>query len=534
MDRRDDPYDIGPPRNARGPAGGSLEARSELLECVGPYRLLHLLGRGGAAEVFLARHSDLPGLFALKRLQAHGERDKVARGLLADEARIGGQLRHPSVISALDANLRAPRPWIAMPFVDGPSLGQLMHAMKIQATLLSWRAAVSIGIGMADALHVVHTARHRDGLPLGIIHRDLSPANVLLATHGRTCLADFGIARFTGRSSETSRGKIRGTLVWMAPEQLRAEPIDQRADLFALGLLLYQLTARRHPFESRSIGETARAINRGDHVPLGGARPDVPRYLSNLVEACLQPRPEDRPHSANEVRMALRCLLEPGTDPHEHVRDAIGQHFVWNRDNATSPRPWHAVSSRSRLPAQERPAWPQKKPASSWDPATAVTLPPVARRALSMMALFLLMVVSSGPAHAAYRHLDRPELCAASDLVVLAESTSAESFWTEGDSGAIQTRTWFAPLQEVVGTPARRNAVELLQAGGEIDGVRMETSGMEDIAQDTAYLLFLQAQPDGTYRMVAGPQSLVRIARDEHEPGESLSTAFRSLGSCGR
>ncbi len=343
--------------------------RPELLECVGSYRLLHLIGRGASTEVHLARRSDRPGLYALKRLRIDRADDLDAIEAHNDEIRLGACMRHPNLARAIHAGQSGGRPWMAMHYVDGPSMGHLLQATEVQASTLPWRAVASIGVGLADALHATHHTFDKDGRPLHVVHRDLSPANVLISTHGRVSVADFGLARFIGRRSATDAGRIRGSLVWMAPEQLLAKPLDARTDVFALGLLLYQLAARQHPFARGTAGETARAILRSDRVPLLQLRPDLPRAFADVIEGCLELDPSRRPHRARAVRAALRALLGPSNEHEAWVRRTVVDHFVWNQHDDEDVRPWHAAKRR------------QTRPSASWyDPATAVTIPPTGRR----------------------------------------------------------------------------------------------------------------------------------------------------------
>ncbi|MCW5837256.1 MAG: serine/threonine protein kinase, partial [Labilithrix sp.] len=228
------------------------------VEQVGRYALGAPIARGGMATLHLGRLVGSAGFartVAIKRLHRHLCADPSFLDAFADEARLAARIRHPNVVPTLDvvsteASAAAPGELLlVMEYVDGESLSALARQAKAP---LPPPIVVAIVSEMLHGLHSAHEARSEDGQPLGIVHRDVSPQNVLVGADGVARLVDFGIARATGvrRGSSTGEGDLKGKLAYMAPEQIRREPVTRKTDIFAAGIVLWELLTGRRLFSS--------------------------------------------------------------------------------------------------------------------------------------------------------------------------------------------------------------------------------------------------------------------------------------------
>jgi serine/threonine protein kinase len=203
------------------------------------YRTLLTLAVGGMGQVDLAvrREGNFERLFAIKRLRPELSSDVEVRSMFLDEARIAGLVRHPNVVSIVDVGEDDSGPLAVMEFVDGISVAELLAKSDVHPLPLD--LALRIAREVAEGLHAAHELRSADGAPLELVHRDVSPQNILLGFDGIARVTDFGVAKALGRVSQTSTGVLKGKLGYISPEQLRFEEPDRRADLFALGVVLF-------------------------------------------------------------------------------------------------------------------------------------------------------------------------------------------------------------------------------------------------------------------------------------------------------
>ncbi len=209
---------------------------------VGPYQLVSLLGQGGTGQVWEARHVTSGVRVALKRLTAgSGDAKRVASAV--DEARVMSTLHHPNVVGLLESGDDHEVPWLALELVEGMSAAALLAS----GARLSEPVGAYVACGVARALEAAHSARGAEGQLLGLVHRDVTPGNVLLGFDGSVKLGDFGIAWAKERVQQTTVGIVKGTPAWMAPEQSTAGSIDARADIFSLGCVLHALISGESP-----------------------------------------------------------------------------------------------------------------------------------------------------------------------------------------------------------------------------------------------------------------------------------------------
>ena len=275
----------------------------------GPYELVALLGAGGMGEVYKARDTRLDRTVAIKVLPQRGEADPDRRARLEREARAISALNHPNICTLYDVGDLAGSTYLVMEHLEGESLAQRLERGPLPLDQL-----LRVGIEIAEALERAHRQ--------GIVHRDLKPANVMLTKTGAKLL-DFGIAKAAvaahavdlttpagqpTRTPLTAAGVIVGTLHYMAPEQLEAREIDARADIFALGALLYEMATGEHAFSGGSQASLIAAILEKQPPPLSTRLPMAPAELDRLVILCLAKDPDERWQSAHDVRLQLEAI----------------------------------------------------------------------------------------------------------------------------------------------------------------------------------------------------------------------------------
>jgi eukaryotic-like serine/threonine-protein kinase len=258
---------------------------------------------------------------ALKRLRADLHDEERVRGLFVDEARVAALIRHPNVVRVLDVGEDADGPFIAMEFVDGPSLAALIEHHRALAMEIPIDLCVEIARQVACGLEAAHQATSAAGAPLDLVHRDVAPQNILIGFDGRVRVADFGIAKAQGRRSQTATGLLLGKAGYMAPEQLRFEPATARSDLFALGVVLFELTTGHRLYGDDGDGEGPRRTLNEPAPDLGELRPSAPVELVELLFELLAKSPESRPESAAVIATRLAEIHAELTDDSDGVTD---------------------------------------------------------------------------------------------------------------------------------------------------------------------------------------------------------------------
>jgi len=227
----------------------------------GKYTVLGRLATGGMAEVHVARASGIEGfekIVVIKRIRPDLASDRETTEAFLHEAKLAATLEHPNIAQVYEIGLVNDSYFFAMEYVHGADLRQLMEAALQREHPISLAVAIQILIGVCAALHYAHEKRALDGAPLDIIHRDVSPSNVLVSHDGAIKVCDFGIAKAATRRRETVRGVVKGKFSYMSPEQCRATPLDRRSDVFSIGILLYELTTLTRLFDGTSDFEVMR------------------------------------------------------------------------------------------------------------------------------------------------------------------------------------------------------------------------------------------------------------------------------------
>jgi tRNA A-37 threonylcarbamoyl transferase component Bud32 len=261
------------------------------------YDILDEIGRGGFGVVYRARDRKLSRTVALKMLREDHLRDEKLKKRFRREAQAVARLDHPHIVPVHDFGLDADTPFLVMPYVDGPTLGA-----RIAATgALSPGETVRVGRQVAEALAYAHDE--------GVLHRDVKSANVLMDGE-RPRLTDFGIARLRGATGLTSSGEVMGTPAYMSPEQLEGREVGPRSDVYSLGVVLYECLSGRLPYEGENPVQIIYAMARGEREPLEEVAPEVPSWLTGVVETCLEDDPSHRYEGTEAVGDVLRREAE--------------------------------------------------------------------------------------------------------------------------------------------------------------------------------------------------------------------------------
>ena len=342
---------------------GSEASVSDLIgKEFGPYTLVQRLGIGGMAETFEAiRHgrSGFSQRVCLKLVRPDFRDDVDSIQLFEREARLAAKLQHSNIVSVIDFGEIEGTLYMALELVDGADLQVLLDARK----RLSPEHVALLGHDLGAALEHAHnpSVEDDDAQPTtsGIIHRDISPSNVLISRYGEIKLTDFGLASLAAAGSRQS--EVRGKFPYMAPERLRADPLDGRSDLFSLGVMLFEALAGRRPYDGGNDPATIMLIIEGDHPALSDLAPGTPPELCQIIESLIEPEREQRPKSAGALVEQLDAFVPP-----PGARRKLGKMAMNARSHRALQKP---ISSRrlmeSELPKRAESAG-AAKPLGRW------------------------------------------------------------------------------------------------------------------------------------------------------------------------
>lgn len=283
-------------------------------EMLGRYQLLHRLATGGMAEIFLACERGVRGLeriVVVKRILPHLAIHDVFVEMFLQEARFIARLSHPNIVQIFELGEADGAYFLAMEYVPGVSLRELMRAAAIQKKPVPLDVCVALMAQACAGAHAAHELCDPQGKPLGLVHRDISPHNLMVTGEGHVKLLDFGIAKATEVAMEHTRtGALKGKIHYMSPEQCRQDALDRRSDLFALGIVLWELFTARRLFKREGDLATMQAIVTGDVWDVRQFRPEVPAAIAEVVDRALATDPDDRFATADEMKRALMRAAE--------------------------------------------------------------------------------------------------------------------------------------------------------------------------------------------------------------------------------
>jgi serine/threonine-protein kinase len=277
----------------------------------GRYSLLYRFGAGGMASVYLARLMGAQGfekLIALKVIHDRLADDPTFVKMFIDEARLASRINHPNVAQTFEFGRVAQTYFIAMEYVEGESLSTILKHRRPAAT-----ASARIIADAAAGLHAAHETRGADGKLLDVVHRDVSPHNIMVSYSGSVKLVDFGVARARGKLHTTQEGSLKGKFSYMAPELIEHVPVDRRTDVFSLGIVLYEMIAHRRLFKGENEAESLNKVLNLEIKPPSEFTDDCPAALEAVVMRALERKKDDRFTTAQEMQQALeRFLMEAG------------------------------------------------------------------------------------------------------------------------------------------------------------------------------------------------------------------------------
>ena len=279
---------------------------------LGEYELLAKLRDGGMATLFLARRAGVAGFsrhVAIKVVHADLANDEQFRQMFLDEALLSSRIQHPNVVHVEELGRHGSAHFLVMEFVHGCSLSQMQRALLARGRRLSPAFAVRIAMHVAEALHAAHEARDDRGRLLNVVHRDVTPENVLLAYAGHVKLIDFGIAKAYGRRHRTQDGLLKGKFRYMAPEQALGRPVDRRVDIYQLGIVAWEMLTLRRLFDAERDIDLLAAVQRPRVAPPSAYVDGIPGALDVALMRALDPEPGSRPPDAQTfARMLARAL----------------------------------------------------------------------------------------------------------------------------------------------------------------------------------------------------------------------------------
>ncbi|MCK6508827.1 protein kinase [Myxococcota bacterium] len=387
------------------PGQAILEQLEEGQERFGKFVLLGRVALGGMAEVFRAKLKQPDGsehIVAVKRILPEFSGDANFIQMFKDEARIAGALLHPNIVQIYELGEVDGIYFISMEYIDGIDLARVIKIRRALNMPISPELAIVIGVGVCRALFYAHEEKDANGEPLNMIHRDVTPHNVLISRSGDVKLTDFGIAKASQNLAETAVGELKGKLSYMSPEQAAGYPLDKRSDLFQVGIMLYEILTLQKMFEGKSDQTLLAKIQRGDFPRLHTMLPHLPPVFEQVIMKALALQPNERYQNAHELEQDLLRVqyeiqspptayaLAPFVDQIIEQRDALLEQYAQARKQQAK-QTFSVWDTPNEAPPLEAPP-PSKHP----HPSPRPTLPAPRRRTWIYASFALLFLVSAG------------------------------------------------------------------------------------------------------------------------------------------
>jgi len=345
--------------------------RSSNRRRVGRYLICAELASGGMATVHLGRLLGPAGfskIVAIKRLHAHFAADPEFLSMFIDEARLASVINHPNVVSSLDVVAEDHELLLVMEYVQGETLAQLIRLARKQHALLPLGITQRILCDALDGLHAAHTAS-AGGQPLNIVHRDVSPQNIMVGDNGVARVLDFGIAKAESRSQSTRPGTVKGKFSYLSPEQIRGQPVDARTDVFSAGVVLWESLTGQRLFSVPGLAKTVERVLSTPIAPPSSKNPSVSAALDRVVLKALARDSARRYQSAAEFADALRAVSGEATRAElaAWVSATAAEGLASRRE---------ALRALEAIDVADVDAQPTSQPASEWADQTLLELPP--------------------------------------------------------------------------------------------------------------------------------------------------------------
>jgi serine/threonine-protein kinase len=281
---------------------------------IGRYRIYDEIASGGMGTVHFGRMTGAAGFartVAIKRLHPQFAKEPEFVEGLIDEARVAARIRHPNVVATLDVLAEEGEMLLVMEYVEGVTLSHLIRELSRDGKLVPIPIAIGMITGALYGLHAAHEALGEDGAPLQVVHRDVSPQNIIVGIDGAARVVDFGVAKAVGRLQTTTDGRVKGKIAYMPPEQLRGLAVDRRADVYSAAVVLWEVLAGRRLFKGDSGGETMNAVLTMRVPRVGELRPEVPGAIDDIISKAMGRNLEDRTTSARAMAVALETAVQP-------------------------------------------------------------------------------------------------------------------------------------------------------------------------------------------------------------------------------
>lgn len=342
----------------------SLPTADALPQRIGRYSLLARLAIGGMAELFLARVQGLEGfekVVVLKRILPHLVADEDFVRMFLTEARLAARLDHPNVVHVHDIGREDGEYFFTMEYLHGEDLRRVLSTVRAKGMRLPLRHALSVVTQVAAGLHFAHEQVGFDGEPLGIVHRDVSPSNVIVTYAGAVKVVDFGIAKAAGPTHASRLSSLKGKASYMSPEQCKARPLDRRSDVFSIGLLLFELVTGAPAFVAGNDLAVLNRVARADVPDPRMVWPQCPDPLRAIIERAVAARPEDRYPTALEMQLDLEAFAHEARVPLSNA--ALGQFM--QEIFGERPLPWltdERKPAKAPAPLREATAATRAKP----------------------------------------------------------------------------------------------------------------------------------------------------------------------------
>ena len=434
------------------------------------YTILRKITDGGTAEIFLAKQHGAQGFektVVLKRIFTTFYADPQFRHMLVDEAHVAMSLNHSNIVQVLDLGESEGRYFLALELVDGWTLDRILKRSKAAGVPIPPALALYVTAEICRALGYAHAKKRGDGKPLGIVHRDVSPHNVMMSAEGEVKLTDFGIAKAQNKTEKSLGNLIKGKVAFMSPEQAAGGELDGRSDLFSVGTMLYTMITRRHPFDAPTDYETLMLVKNGDFLPPETARPGLNPELYRVIRKAMGKTADARYQKAEEMLVDVEQVMRVAFRP-------VGQ---------TELQRWLAdLSNKDGVPTLTREAPPEP-------PASRSTVGPLR--------------AGSGQESGLVLTLDDAEEVRASDRPPPPPPAGATEVMTHPPQFAIPDRVWHRkPAVRIVGA----GAVLLL---GAVVWARVLNAHRPTDATPPAPVVAAETKPSGSTPSTPGPTPTV-------------------------
>ena len=343
---------------------GSQSAAAPLLRPYGQYVLVRKLAEGGMAEIFLSKLLGADGFernVVIKRMLSNLSSLPDFVEMFRDEARLAARLSHPNIIQIHELGFIEGCYYICMEYLAGEDFSTTLRQAGKKRQYTPIPIVMRVLADAARGLHYAHDFTNESGQPLHVVHRDISPSNLYVTYQGQVKVLDFGIAKASSRLVQTRTGVVKGKYIYMAPEQARGEEVDRRADIFSLGVSLYESITNVRPFARENDLAVLNALLQGDFMPPTKLRPDIPKELEAVVLKAMALRPEDRFATASEFADALeRCTsgklaLASNKDLSEYMRMQFGDQRFTEKTRVPTLATLKAMSAQLGASAPDKP-----------------------------------------------------------------------------------------------------------------------------------------------------------------------------------